>query len=234
MSNKEQTRNIYDQYYKDKGAERNDLLMNPSVLFQNLASDVAMIAALRAINLNRENERIFDVGAGSGDSVERLLRLGFKSENIVGIDIIEERIQKARLTWPNVNFILGDARYTDFNDGMFDLTYSATTFLQITDDQLAKEIAREMLRVTRRGGWIIVSDWRYSKPGNKDYLAVSQKRIANLFEVGNSVSVHSVFNGALVPPVGRWFSKYAPSLYFLVQKLFPVLVGQQVTVLRRN
>ncbi len=93
---------------------------------------------------------------------------------------------------------------------------------------------REMLRVTQRGGHILLCDWRYSKPGSATHRAVTQKRIAELFEIGRQTNHCAVFAGPLVPPAGRFLSRRVPSAYFLVSRLLPFLVGQVTTVLRKS
>ena len=63
---------------------------------------------------------------------------------------------------------------------MFNLVMESTMFVQLTDEELSQKISQEMLRVTKPGGYILLIDWRYGKPGNTDYLAVSNKRITKL------------------------------------------------------
>jgi len=89
----------------------------------------------------------------------------------------------------------------------------------------------EMLRVAKTNGFIMLVDWKYGKPGNANYKALSQKRIAKLFHVGTRSEVRGVYKGAVVPPLGRFLSHRAPFAYFLTQTLFPFLVGQVTTVL---
>ena len=62
---------------------------------------------------------------------------------------------------------------------------------------------------------------------------MNMKRISRLFNVGPNTIVRKVFRGALVPPVGRFFSKNVPSMYFAISALFPFLVGQKATVLQK-
>jgi len=103
----------------------------------------------------------------------------------------------------------------------------------MTDDELSGKIAKEMIRVTKKDGYILLIDWRYSHPFNKEYKGLSKKRIANLFDVGTKTSVFKIHKGALVPPAGRFISKNIPSIYFVLQSVFPFLVGQMVTVLKK-
>ena len=223
----------YSQYYKNHSEDRNDILTNPGVLFQTLAFDRANIRALSRLELDRRTARVLDVGCGTGSSLLSLVRLGFDPANLSGIDIEQDRIDAALKQAPNVDFRCSDARKLDYADGTFDLVLESTMFVLMTDENLATEVAREMIRVTKPGSYIMLVDWRYGKPGNATYKGLSKSRIASLFDVGSSTRVEGVERGALVPPVGRFLSKSVPSLYFVVQALLPPLVGQTTTVLRK-
>jgi SAM-dependent methyltransferase len=231
--NRERTGPAYSQYYKDHDEDRNDILSNPGVLFQTLAFDRANIRALGRVGLDRRTARVLDVGCGTGSSLLSLIRLGFHPQNLSGIDLEQDRIDEALRLAPNVDFRCGDARQLSYPDATFDLVLESTMFVLMTDEVFARDIAREMIRVTRPGGHIMLIDWRYGKPGNSTYVGVSKTRIASLFDVGSATSVEAVERGALVPPVGRFLSRSLPSLYFLVQAVLPPLVGQTTTLLRR-
>jgi hypothetical protein len=102
------------------------------------------------------------------------------------------------------------------------------------DEELSRKIAAEMLRVTKPGGYVLLCDWRYAKPGSVAHCALTQKRIAGLFEVGRRSSRGEVFAGPLLPPIGRFLSRRLPAAYFLVSALLPFLVGQTTTVLHKH
>jgi SAM-dependent methyltransferase len=223
----------YSPYYREHGDDRNDLLTNPGVLFQTLAFDRANIRALGKLNLDRSKAKVLDVGCGTGSSILSLLRLGFDPANLSGIDLEQDRIDRALRQAPNVDFRCGDARQLQFADGTFDLVLESTMFVLMPDESLAREIAGEMIRVTRKGRYIMLVDWRYGKPGKAHYRGVSAARIRNLFDVGRRTRVTGVERGALIPPVGRFLSRSLPSLYFTVQALVPPLVGQTTTVLEK-
>lgn len=168
-----------------------------------------------------------------GGSLINFIRLGFPPENMVGIDIQKERIEEAKRRFPNIKFVHGDASKMQFNDESFDIVTESTMFVQITDDGLATSIANEMIRVTKIWGYIILVDWRYSKPWNKSYKRMSQRRIKTLFDVGVKTEIIKTFKGALIPLVGRFLSKRLSPFYFIVSSFFPVLCGQIATILRR-
>jgi len=225
----------YESYYNKCGTDRNDLLKNPEVLLQTLAYDASMISALRSIRLDPRVALVLDVGCGSGGSILNLLRLGFNPLNIFGLDILEERIREGLKIFPNINLKRGDASKMEFLDNTFDLVFSSTMFVQITDDDLSEKIAAEMLRVAKPHGYIILADWRYSKPGSLHYKALSKKRIFHLFCVSSRSEVCGVYRGTLVPPLGRFLSRKNMSFaYFGLQFIFPFLVGQMTTVLQKK
>ena len=230
----QKTAELYKEYYKKKDADRNDLLKNPEVLFQTLAFDRSIISSFASTNIEPETAKVLDVGCGAGGGVINLIRLGFSPSNIYGIDILRDRIAEAKVRFPNINWIYGDASCMKFEDNFFECVMESTIFLQMTDDELSGRIAKEMTRVTKRGGYIILIDWRYSHPFNKTYKGLSKKRLAKLFDVGTKTSVFKIHKGALVPPIGRFISKNIPSVYFVLQSLFPFLVGQVATVLRKR
>lgn len=223
----------YRDYYERKGADRNDLIRNPEVLFQSLAMDASVVNALRSTGLRAESSTVLDVGCGSGASMLNLLRCGFAAANVQGVDILEDRIEEARARLPHVRFHCADARAMAFPDGAFDLVTEWTMFVQVTDLELGKAIAREMLRVTRPGGFVLLVDWRYSKPGDAHYRGLTKARVRELFDVGSSAVLHAVQPGAMVPPIGRLLSRRLPSCYFLVRRLAPFLTGQVAVILRK-
>jgi ubiquinone/menaquinone biosynthesis C-methylase UbiE len=225
---------VYSRYYEEHSEDRNDVLGNPEVAFQLFAFDRANIRALQRIRVDRKTARVLDVGCGGGSSLVSLLRLGFPQKLMSGIDLSEERIAEARATLPLAEFRSESADRMSYDDGTFDLVTESTMFVLMPDDALASRIAREMIRVTKPGGHIMLTDWRYSKPGSDVYKAVTPARISSLFDVGGATTVVARERGALVPPVGRRLSHYLPSLYFLVQALVPPLVGQVTTVLKRS
>lgn len=229
-----EVKDCYAQYYARKGADRNNLLSNPGVLLQVLAQDAAMVRALHSTLVDPESARVLDVGCGDGSSLWPLLRLGFSPQNLYGVDIQSELVAKAASKHPLIHFETADATRLWFEDGSFDVVMESTMFIHATDDTLATRIAAEMLRVTKPGGILLISDWRYAKLRNCHYKAVTMRRISQLFGMGTLTEMRGRHRGSLLPPIGRFFSEYLPSTYFSVQKLFPVLVGHFVTVLRKN
>lgn len=237
IANSEDLRVATEEYYKGydarKGEGRNDPFSNPQVLFQFLAAEASVVRALHSIRLNPAEAKVLDVGCGRGGSLMTLLRMGFSPTNLHGVDIRPEQIASARKWLPASPIECADASQLKFADNTFDITHASAMFLQVPDDNLSARIASEMIRVTKTSGHILISDWRYSKPGSSEFKAVDKKRIGRLFSVGSQTVVQGVFPGQLIPPVGRFFSEHLPSFYFLIRAVFPFLVGRVTTVLRK-
>ncbi len=234
MTSAPSSKDLYKQYYEKLGEDRNDLLRNPEVLFQSFAIERANIAALRSIGLDKSSARVLDVGCGSGGGLLQFVRLGFNPANLVGIDSSAARIEQGRSLLPGIDLRVADATQIPFTDDSFDLVFESTMLGTLESQSLLASIAAEMIRVTRRGGHIMLADWRYSRKGSGVKTAISSAKIAELFEVGRSTAVVRRERGALVPPLGRRLSRVAPSLYFLVQAMLPFAAGQVTTVLRKN
>jgi ubiquinone/menaquinone biosynthesis C-methylase UbiE len=229
----EETKEWYDFYYKKKGNDRNDLVTNRGVLFQFLATEASFIKAMYSVPLDRETSRVLDVGCGSGSDIPFLLRENMDPSHIFGIDIQEVRLGKARCTYPKCNFLLLDASKTDFPDDYFDLVTEFTMFATLAEEENCKNIAKEMIRVCRVGGYIVLTDVKMRKPWDQNYNALTRRKLRGHFGVGKETELITVVSGALLPPVGRYLSSSMPWLYFLIAAVFPFLVGQVVYVLRK-
>ncbi len=233
MTAEEDAAPLYGEYYDRHGLDRNDLLSNPEVLFQTFAVDRANISALRKLGLNRATARVLDVGCGNGASLLQFIRMGFDPARLTGIDTNGERIDQAKRLLPGVTFRIESAERLPFADETFDLVFESTMLGTLDSRALLDNIAQEMLRVTRRGGYLMLADWRYSRRGSGVKTAMSRSTIAELFSVDRLTTVVARESGALVPPLGRRLSQHAPALYFLFQRLLPPAVGQCTTVLKK-
>lgn len=98
----------------------------------------------------REARRILEVGCGTGAVCASIPREN-PSARIVGLDLDLPRLHFARAHDPNCRYTGGNAFRLPFADGVFDLTFCHYLLLWICGPQAA---LREMVRVTRRGGWV--------------------------------------------------------------------------------
>ncbi|MGA2255758.1 MAG: class I SAM-dependent methyltransferase [Thermoguttaceae bacterium] len=234
MDTQESARNWQASYYGKKGADRNDLRINRGVLFQVLAWEASIVRAAYAMQHDPQTAKVLDVGCGAGAGIAQLLRLNYSPDNFTGIDVLPARIAAARRLYPQINLIHGDACCLDVANDTFDLVFESTMFAVVTDDDLSMRLAREMVRVCKPDGYLLLVDWRIPNPRDPGYRALTKRRLSALFGLGKQTHRVGTYRGALVPPLGRLLSKWFPAGYFLVAAVFPFLVWQVAHLLRKN
>lgn len=91
----------------------------------------------------RPGRRVLEIGPGTGQATEPLLRTGC---DYTGIELGEHLYQfvKQKFDYPNGRFINGDYCTYDFGDEKFDLVFSAAT-IQWIPEQIAFQRACELL-----------------------------------------------------------------------------------------
>ena len=236
-NNKKVNEKWYKEYYKthyeNKNKERDDIF-NKETLFQLLASTKCFINSLSKIDLNKNDAKIIDIGCGSSSKLINLVSYGFNQNNLFGIDINKNDIEFAKKNYPLLNISCQDATNLNFKNDYFDLTYESTMFVQITNPEISQKIANEMIRITKKNGFIIIFDWRFQKFNNQNFLACNQKRIKKMFAVNKSTEFIAIESGMLIPPLGRLLSKNMSSLYFIFSRLFPFFIGQVAYILQKK
>jgi ubiquinone/menaquinone biosynthesis C-methylase UbiE len=100
-------------------------------------------------------ERALDVACGPGIVVAGLRAAGLSA---VGIDLTAEMIREARAaSGTGGAYVRGDVARLPFRDRAFDLVICRNTFHHLGDPAA---VAREMARVTRGGGRVVIEDMR--------------------------------------------------------------------------
>ena len=117
----------------------------------------------------RPNDRVLDVGCGTGELLSRLAAR-FPDAGLAGLDPVPEMLQVAREKLrPDVDLRVGWANELPWQDNSFDIVISCNMFHYVTRPVAA---IREMERVLRPGGQMVITDWC------DDYLAC---RICTLY-----------------------------------------------------
>jgi len=104
----------------------------------------------RRANLLRAG-RVLDVGSGTGAVTEELAT-STRGE-VIGLDVDPAMVAHARQRGGRAGYRLGDAQDLPFPDAWFDVTACHFVLLWCRD---ANRVAREMMRVTRPGGAVLV------------------------------------------------------------------------------
>ena len=87
-------------------------------------------------------ERILDVGCGTGYLASRIAEAGAR---VLGIDISPEMVQRARRSYPGLEFQIADAASFRFSDP-FDAVFSNAALHWVQDPEAAVECIQQALR----------------------------------------------------------------------------------------
>lgn len=154
--------------------------------------------------------RLAEVGAGAGGNLLEFLRAGFAPENLIGIELLDERVDMARRVLPSaVRVEAGDATALVIEAGSLDVVYQSVVFSSLLDDDFQQRLANAMWRWLRPGGAVLWYDFTYDNPANVDVRGVPLSRVRALFPDGRMRSQRIT----LAPPIARRVAALHPSLY---------------------
>ncbi len=144
-------------------------------------------------------KQVLEVGSGTGGELGWLRELGAANEDLVGVDILPDRVAAARRAYPGIRFDHANAERLEFGDESFDLVLALTIFSSIPSDAMARKVASEVTRVIGPKGALLWYDVRYDSASNPNVKAVPAARIRELFP-RLKADLHSV---TLLPPLAR-------------------------------
>ncbi len=102
-----------------------------------------------------------DVGCGTGILAGRLRDAGYR---MTGVDPSEGMLDELRRNVPGVEPVKASATDMPFPDDTFDLVYTVAAMHHIADPEAVQASLREMVRVARPGGRILVWDHNPRNP----------------------------------------------------------------------
>ncbi len=124
----------------------------------------------------KAGDKILDLGCGFGRLSELFKDL---SVDYVGVDQSEKQIEIAKKTFPNLKFIVAEMQALPLKDEEFDIVYCIATFHHLPDETTRVVALREMKRVLRSGGKIVMTNWnlgsdwakeKYHSDNGKDFM----------------------------------------------------------------
>ena len=112
-------------------------------------------AVTARFNTLRQPLRVLEIGSGFGHELAKFGALGIRQGNLTGIDIVSERVQRARMLYPSMTFLEQDATCLEFSEDSFDIVCQFTCVMHGETPDMQRKICREMVRVLRPGGLIL-------------------------------------------------------------------------------
>jgi len=153
--------------------------------------------------------KILDIGCGSGGQLRRMTDFGAEPVNCFGIDLFRKSLGDGRRTNPNISFAEANAAQLPFANEAFDIVFQFTVLTSVLDNHLRHDIASEIRRVLRPGGYCIWYDFAYSNPRNPNVRGIGRREIASLLE-GFRLQFSKI---TLAPPIGRPAARISSILY---------------------
>lgn len=98
---------------------------------------------------------LVEAGCGAGMILSYLKKNAAK---IYGCDLSSGLIRKAAAHLPGVPLCVSDAHDLPFQSGIFDRVLCYGVFMYFPDENYAAETIRELMRVTKRGGKILIGE----------------------------------------------------------------------------
>ncbi len=160
--------------------------------------------------------RVLEVGCGGGGNLLELLRMGFASQHLSGIELLPERAAAARAQLPQATVIYpGDALQCPLPKASQDIVLVSTVFSSLLNNEFQQQLADAVWAWVKPAGGVLWYDFTFNNPGNPDVRGVPVQRIKALFPQGQ-LQFQRV---TLAPPLARLVTRVHPSLYTALNTL---------------
>ena len=143
MSEVEKIRMRYERRKSDKSNKYNIFL--PYVYNSFFEREKMMLFFLeKYLEKDVVEARVLEIGCGSGDNLLMFLRYGFQSKNIVGNDLLNDRLLYAKKRLPlDTMLISGDGCDLNMEVASFDVILVSTVFTSILDSGEKERLAKK-------------------------------------------------------------------------------------------
>ena len=147
-----------------------------------------------------EEISLVDLGCGNGGNLLDFIRLGLEPKNLIGLELLEHRVERAMALLPSsVEIIAGDASVAPIADASQDIVFQSVVFSSLLSDDFQHQVANSMWRWLRPGGAVLWYDFIYDNPRNADVRGVPLTRVRQLFPEGQIFAQRIT----LAPPIAR-------------------------------
>lgn len=189
--------------------------LQPDV-WQTLQERQRALIALLQPRAPLDQQQLVEVGCGAGGNLLELLQLGFAPRNLMGLELLPERLALARERLPLALALeLGDASLASVPPASQDLVLLSTVLSSILAPVAQQALAQALWRWLKPGGAVICYDFTINNPRNPDVRGVPLARLRELFPEGQLRSQRLT----LAPPLARWLCRFHPGLYGLFNAL---------------
>ena len=158
--------------------------------------------------------RLLEVGCGNGNVLADFQALGARENRLFGIDLLPARLNQARASYPSFPLVNADGQSMPFANASFDLIIQFTAFSSILDEDVKRNVARDMLRVLQPSGMILWYDFFFN-PVNPQTRGIRLAEIRRLFPECR----FDVQRVTLAPPITRALASGSWKLCLFLESL---------------
>lgn len=186
-------------------------ILNPATYLIEQEKERALIRWIKKYHIEPlGDKKLLEIGCGTGSNIQKFIRFGFNPSNIYANDLIDERLEIAKLILPSkIIYLKGDALDLDFNKGEFDIVFQSMVFSSILNDDFRRNLAHKMWNWVNPGGGVLWYDFFYNNPFNQDVKKVTLHEVEKLFPN----SIIKSWKITLAPPLSRFVTKLHPTMY---------------------
>jgi ubiquinone/menaquinone biosynthesis C-methylase UbiE len=170
-------KDLYTHQYPLDGEDPNYIWhpRNPVSIYYRQAQERSLVSMLNTVGLRLKPLRVLDVGCGSGSLLRFFVSLGSDPSLMYGVDLIPTRLNAAGRQGPHaIHYSACNAQYLPFEDASFDLACLFTVFSSIFDQDLRRQIAREISRILSDSGYLLWYDMCYTRSTNTQPISTTQ------------------------------------------------------------
>jgi len=133
--------------------------------------------------IKKETSKVLDIGAGKGDFLLFLIKLGFKPQNITAVEYLPQRFDELQQKLPHIKSINADFLEIDFED-RYDLITMLAVLTSLTDNTIRYKMFEKALHLLTNNGFLILFDYFNDKEIliNKYYRTLSLKKLISIIK----------------------------------------------------
>lgn len=231
LAEQERIRHVYRNWHGGAALARY-AWHRPEILQQVAARSRGFADLLaRTVGADLSDVRVLDVGCGTGGFLRQLIDWGAAPSNLTGTELQKDRLDHARrCTADGVQWHLGTLDALQPMRGGYDLVTAQTVFSSVLDPALRCELAAQMWRALRPGGWCLVFDFRYDNPRNRNVRKVTRAEL-DAWWPGTGQRYRSL---VLAPPIHRVLAGMPYMVTDMLTLLAPVLRSHFMFVVRKD
>lgn len=142
--------------------------------------------------------KVLEVGCGTGRLLMELVQQGWSVDGAdASAAMLEQLKRKASQLGKNITTTVVPAANTELNSNQYDLTYAIRLLNQTESPEYALDVVREMIRVTKPGGFVLaefVNDYRprWGKAARPRRQNPTRLKPARVVQAGESCSAEMV------------------------------------------